>query len=526
MATAIHNGMDAPELCAPSPRDLHKCEIERKICLSVVVLGASGDLAKKKTFPALFTLFKRGFLPKNVAIIGYARSKLNIKDLRATIAEHLKGASGDVSRFLDLIAYLPGSYDSAEGFQGLQAVLVTREQQYGMCPAGRLFYLALPPSVYPQVCKGLKENCSEMAAQCNSWLRLIVEKPFGMDLASSEELANQLGALFPEEQLYRIDHYLGKEMMQNMLVLRFANQFIQPAWNRNFISNIQICFKEPFGTDGRGGYFDQFGIIRDVMQNHLMQVLALLAMEQPVSLAADDIRDEKVKVLRCLAAVRPDETVLGQHTAAGSQAGYLDDPTVPKGSRTPTFASCILRINNERWAGVPFVMKAGKALNERKVEIRVQFKPPAATIHNNSLDAMRNELVMRVQPDEAIYMKMVLKRPGLSVEPIVSEMDLSYKQRYSATFIPDAYERLLLDALRGDQQHFVRRDELRAAWAAFTPLLHAIDAGELTPLPYPAGTRGPHEADVLAAKAGFVKTSAYVWKDVSFWNEASASLSP
>jgi len=267
-----------------------------------------------------------------------------------------------------------------------------------------------------QVCKGLKENCVEMAAQNNAWLRLIVEKPFGMDLASSEELAERLGALFPEEQLYRIDHYLGKELMQNMLVLRcvrrsgarslsggplqrlprvtrarppparssrraarrFANQFIQPTWNRNFISNIQICFKEPFGTDGRGGYFDQFGIIRDVMQNHLLQaraatlllcwrasparqaravlrlaarqVLALLAMEQPVSLAADDIRDEKVKVLRSLAAVSADETVLGQYTAAGSQAGYLDDPTVPKGSRTPTFASCILRIHNERCA--------------------------------------------------------------------------------------------------------------------------------------------------------------------------------
>ena len=255
-----------------------------------------------------------------------------------------------------------------------------------------------------------------MGAQCNAWLRLIVEKPFGMDLASSEELAERLGALFPEEQLYRIDHYLGKELMQNMLVLRcarrscaslrvgcparamlaqartlparcglraarrFANQFIQPTWNRNFISNIQICFKEPFGTDGRGGYFDQFGIIRDVMQNHLLQariallhcsagahvrlalpalrpvgcqVLALLAMEQPVSLAADDIRDEKVKVLRSLAAVSAEETVLGQYTAAGSQAGYLDDPTVPKGSRTPTFASCILRIHNERCARAP-----------------------------------------------------------------------------------------------------------------------------------------------------------------------------
>ncbi|CAL8465488.1 g5024 [Coccomyxa elongata] len=494
-----------------SSRDDVKCFIANKLVLSVVVLGASGDLAKKKTFPALFTLFKKGFLPKDLRIIGYARSKLTDQDLKEKVKGYLKGTDAEVNEFLSRMSYIPGSYDGDEGFQSLQKGLEDREKGHEGAPVGRLFYLALPPTVYPQVCAGIKKNCTQMKSSEEGWLRLVVEKPFGMDLESSEELAGELGALFPEEQLYRIDHYLGKELMQNMLVLRFANHFLSPTWHRNFISNVQICFKEPFGTDGRGGYFDEFGIIRDVMQNHLLQVLALLAMEQPVTLSADDIRDEKVKVLRCLSPVKLEDTVLGQYTAAGDQRGYLEDETVPKGSKTPTFATCVMNINNERWAGVPWIMKAGKALNERKVEIRVQYKPPAAGIHPN-LNEMRNELVMRLQPDEAIYMKIVVKQPGLEMQPVVSEMDLSYKHRYQGANIPDAYERLILDAIRGDQQHFVRRDELRAAWAAFTPLLHAIDSGEVSPQPYPAGTRGPPASDILVSRAGFVKNSEYIWK--------------
>ncbi|CAK0786708.1 Glucose-6-phosphate 1-dehydrogenase, cytoplasmic isoform [Coccomyxa viridis] len=490
-----------------------KCFIANKLVLSVIVLGASGDLAKKKTFPALFTLFRKGFLPKNLKLIGYARSKLSNSDLHEKIKGYLKGDDKTKQEFLDRITYVQGQYDGDEGFQGLEKALQEREKDFQGAPLGRLFYLALPPSVYPQVCAGIKKNCTHMnSTGKGSWLRLVIEKPFGMDLKSSEDLANKLGELFPEEQLYRIDHYLGKELMQNMLVLRFANQFLSPTWHRNFISNVQICFKEPFGTEGRGGYFDEFGIIRDVMQNHLTQILALLAMEQPVTLSADDIRDEKVRLLRALSPVALDDTVLGQYTAAGDQPGYLDDETVPKGSKTPTFATCVMRIHNERWAGVPWIMKAGKALNERKVEIRVQYKPPAASIHGDVINEMRNELVLRLQPDEAIYMKIVVKKPGLEMESIVSELDLSYKQRYGDTYIPDAYERLILDAIRGDQQHFVRRDELRAAWAAFTPLLHAIDNGEAEPMQYPAGSRGPPASDILVAKAGFVKNANYIWK--------------
>ncbi|KAK9813245.1 hypothetical protein WJX72_011396 [[Myrmecia] bisecta] len=405
-----------------------------------------------------------------------------------------------------------GPYDSHEGFQQLQTAIQKWEDSHQAHPHGRLFYLALPPSVYPEVCKGLHDNCPAAPGAEGGFTRLVVEKPFGFDLDSSEVLAGKLGALYPEEQLYRIDHYLGKEMMQNMLTLRFANTFFSPCWNNTCVANVQISFKEPFGTEGRGGYFDQFGIIRDVIQNHLMQVMALVAMEKPVSLSADDIRDEKVKLLRCVHPVSASEAVLGQYTASGDQPGYLDDPTVPTGSRTPTFAATVLHIQNDRWAGVPFVLKAGKALNERKAEIRLQFKPPGVALHAQKADELRNELVVRLQPDEAIYMKVVVKKPGLQMDTVISELDLSYKQRYSDTYIPEAYERLILDAVHGDQQHFVRRDELRAAWAVFTPLLHAIDSGAISPLPYPAGSRGPGPADELIAKAGFVKNAAYSWK--------------
>ncbi|GFR42547.1 hypothetical protein Agub_g3454, partial [Astrephomene gubernaculifera] len=410
---------------------------------------------------------------------------------------------------------------------------------------GRLFYLALPPSAYPHVCQFLKLHCAVLygggggggggsragevrrggggggggagggvggvAPQLQgSFVRLILEKPFGHDLSSSEVLAAHIGSYWPEEQLYRIDHYLGKELVQNMLMLRFANPIFGAFFNRHYIASIQVTFKEPFGTEGRGGYFDQYGIIRDVIQNHLIQVLALLTMEAPVSLHPDDIRDEKVKVLRCIAPVGLQDCVVGQYVGAQGQPGYLDDPTVPPGSRTPTFAAVRLLVRNERWDGVPIVIKAGKALNERLAAVRIQLRTPPASIFG-SLEHMRNELVIRFQPGEAIYAKMVVKKPGLEMDYEMSELDLSYPERYKGVVIPDAYERLILDCIRGDQQHFVRRDELRAAWAIFTPLLHAIDAGAVPMHLYPYGSRGPPAADPFIAESGYVRTE-YTWQ--------------
>ncbi|KMZ64067.1 glucose-6-phosphate dehydrogenase [Zostera marina] len=481
-------------------------------CLSIVVLGASGDLAKKKTFPALFHLFKQGFLTTNeVHIFGYARSKITDEDLRDRISSYLSPgevsteSSESLSKFLKLIKYVSGSYDHEDGFLLLNDEIskheTTKNSQEGT--SRRLFYLALPPSVYPSVSKMIRTCCMNQS-HLGGWTRIVVEKPFGKDLKSSEELSAQLGELFDEPQIYRIDHYLGKELVQNLLVLRFANRFFLPLWNRDNIANIQIVFREDFGTEGRGGYFDEYGIIRDIIQNHLLQVLCLVAMEKPVSLKPEHIRDEKVKVLQSVVPIKDEDVVLGQYQ------GYTDDPTVSDNSNTPTFATVVMHIHNERWEGVPFILKAGKALNSKKAEIRVQFKDVPGDIFKCQKQG-RNEFVIRLQPSEAMYMKLTVKKPGLNMSTIQSELDLSYSQRYQDVIIPEAYERLILDTVRGDQQHFVRRDELKAAWEIFTPLLHRIDDGEVNPISYKPGSRGPAEADELLSKAGYRQTHGYIW---------------
>lgn len=509
-----------------SLRDTFDGKIPSNINLSIVVMGASGDLAKKKTYPALFALYSKGFLPRATQIIGYARTPMSLEEFHGRLGPFIKGEQGKVERFLKLCSYMHGDYTAGSpGYSSLHKELVDWEHQPNS-PAGRLFYLALPPYVYPEVCKGLSEDCEELGPDRSpcSWVRVIVEKPFGNDTESSEALCDELGALFSEEQLYRIDHYLGKELAQNMLVIRFANPLFGAWWNRHYVSNVQISFKEDFGTQGRGGYFDNYGIIRDVIQNHLTQLLALVAMECPVSNHPDDIRDEKCRVLRCIPPVEDRDCLLGQYTEGHGQPGYLDDPTVPEGSKCPTYAACRLFINNERWAGVPFVLRAGKALNERSVVVRMQLHAHpvplfgAAAAHNE----MRNEFVMRLQPGEAIYAKMVVKKPGLDMDTEMSELDLSYQERYSDVNIPDAYERLILDCIRGDQQHFVRRDELRAAWSIFTPLLHSIDRGEITPEPYPYGSRGPADQDRFLADSGYLRSVRYIWRP----SKSTGSMGP
>lgn len=346
------------------------------------------------------------------------------------------------------------------------------------------------------------------------WNRVIVEKPFGKDLESSNKLSEHISSLYQENQIYRIDHYLGKEMVQNFMVLRFANRIFGPLWNRDHIASVVLTFKEPFGTQGRGGYFDEFGIIRDVMQNHLLQMMCLVAMEKPVSTSSDDVRDEKVKVLKCIPELTLPNIVLGQYVGnpegkGEEQKGYLDDPTVPKGSLTPTFATAVLYVQNERWDGVPFIMRCGKALNERKAEVRLQFRDVPGDIFQGQ--SKRNELVIRVQPNEAVYTKMMTKKPGMFFNPEESELDLTYGNRYKDVKLPDAYERLILDVFCGSQMHFVRSDELREAWRIFTPILHKLEQEKIKPLPYKYGSRGPAESDVLMQNAGFRYEGTYKW---------------
>lgn len=346
------------------------------------------------------------------------------------------------------------------------------------------------------------------------WSRIIVEKPFGKDSASSKLLSDHLASLYTEDQLYRIDHYLGKEMVQNLMTIRFSNQLFNPTWNRNNIASILISFKENFGTEGRGGYFDEFGIIRDIMQNHLLQILTLVAMEKPASVHPDDIRDEKVKVLKCIQPLTLDDVVLGQYIGdeegtGEAKLGYLDDPTVPKDSTTPTYALATLKINNERWDGVNFILRCGKALNERKAEVRIQYHDVPGDIFGGK--AKRNELVIRVQPGEALYIKMMTKSPGITFDLEETELDLTYGQRYKGVVLPDAYERLILDVFCGSQMHFVRSDELSEAWRIFTPLLHNIENNKINPIPYKYGSRGPREADQKCLDSNFKFTGTYKW---------------
>ena len=486
--------------------------------LSIVVVGASGDLAKKKTYPALFALFLDEFIPTHTTIVGYARSAKEDGVFREHLTPYLmkcKGATAEnVSAFVAICVYRQGQYDSAEGFAKVHDELTAIEASFPV--ANRLFYLAIPPSVFVPSASSINAACR---APAPGWSRLIVEKPFGVDSDSSAELSRGLAPLFGEDEIFRIDHYLGKEMVQNLIILRFANTWLEPLWSRDFISSVIITFKENIGTMGRGGYFDTVGIIRDVMQNHLLQVLSIVAMEPPVCVSGDDgnfVRDEKVKVLRSIAPITLDECIIGQYTANEElgEPGYLDDETVPAGSSCPTYAAAVLHINNPRWEGVPFVMKAGKGLDERKAEVRIQFKdPPGGANLFQGQETPRNELVMRLQPDEAVYMKTNVKMPGLSSKPGQVEMDLSYGQRFAGAKNPDAYTRLILDVLRGKQSGFVRSDELEAAWKIFTPLLHAIDTGSdgPKPIPYQFGSRGPVEADHLVERSGFKRYDGYKW---------------
>lgn len=476
----------------------------------IIVLGASGDLAKKKTFPALFGVFKHDYMPENTVILGYARSEMGRKEFHDRISSKLaknEEENNKVSKFLDLCHYVKGSYDKDQDFQNLDKEMIKYEE--GFEKNQRIFYLALPPSVYGDVSKGLKHNCYSNSGKN----RLVVEKPFGFDTETSNELGKKLAALWSEEEIYRIDHYLGKEMVKNIIPLRFANVFFSSVWNRSSIDNVQITFKEPFGTEGRGGYFDDFGIIRDVVQNHLIQVLCYIAMEKPVSLDAESVRDEKVKVLRHIRPVAENEVILGQYvkSKSGDKSGYKDDEGVKEDSNTPTFAALALHIDNERWAGVPFIIKSGKALEEHKVEVRIQFKESPGNIFPG---VSRNELVIRLQPNEAVYVKFQNKLPGLEMTPVVTELDMTYKDRFPNQRIPDAYEALILDVFNDNHSNFVRDDELEVAWKIFTPILHKIDAGKIKCEPYPYGSRGPDSISAFIEKYGYKRdTQPYNWSE-------------
>lgn len=466
-------------------------KIDRNVPCNIVIVGASGDLCKRKLIPALFALYSQDLLPEEFTLFGFARSEMDDAGFRERITEFIecryvegdKTCGDKMALFLKRCRYFSGNYDSPSDFRLLEAEL----DQHGVPNANRLFYMSIPPSIFIAASHSIRDSGVMQTAE-NRWSRIVLEKPFGRDRASSDQLRDSLRQGFTDDQIYRIDHYLGKEVIQNLLTLRFANLILEPTWNRNYVDSVEIMFSEEIGLEGRAGYFDHFGIIRDVIQNHLMQIMALVAMEQPVSLDAQYVADEKVKVLRCVEPLRLDKVVTGQY------AGYSEEDGVPAGSITETFAQLTLHINNPRWSGVPFYLSAGKALNTHKTEIHVKFKdiPYSIFPHQKNLSCA-NDLHIRVQPNEAIELHLANKAPGLGMKMEMVKLDMLYQHSFDGAVLPDAYERLLYDVLRGDHSLFIQDAELAASWDIVTPILHALEKENIKPQSYAFGSAGPIE---------------------------------
>jgi len=478
--------------------------------LSIIVIGASGDLALRKIMPALFSLYCQKLFPDTFHIVGFARSDMGDEAWREQVMKFLtcRYVAGEtceeqMAAFLKCCTYMSGDYGSADSFHRLHDHLRHVDPQGR---ENRIFYMSIPPFLFLDVAHAIADAGLVHRDEPSGWSRVVVEKPFGSDRESSDTLTDGLSKVFRENQTYRIDHYLGKEVIQNLMVLRFANLIFDPIWNRNCIHSVRISWMEELGLEGRSGYFDAYGIIRDVMQNHLLQMLALVAMEQPIGLEARNVRDEKVKALRCIHPVTLDDMVVGQYSAGmhdGTRhVGYLEEPGVPADSITPTYASAVLQVRNRRWDGVPFLIRAGKALNASMTEIRIRFREVPGNIFAKVAGHLRsNELVIRVQPDAGISFRIVNKVPGLRIALDESNLDLSYESAFSGT-IPDAYESLLIDVIRGDESLFIRADELAAAWDIFTPALHDLERNHIKPRSYAFGGTGPEAADALAARHG------------------------
>jgi glucose-6-phosphate 1-dehydrogenase len=483
---------------------------------SVVIFGATGDLTHRKLIPALYNLAVDGELPPAVTVVGFARREKSDDEFRRELEEATRKFSRQAVRdeiwktFAQSIFYHQSDFGDEAGYKSLAERLDKIDQERST-RGNRLFYLAVAPDQFEPILKNLKDAGLNRACE-GSWARVIVEKPFGVDLASARELNRVVRNSFAEEQTYRIDHFLGKETAQNILVLRFANAIFEPLWNTRYIDHMQITAAETLGVEGRAGYYEGAGALRDMVQNHLLQLLCLVAMEAPTDLGADSIRDEKVKVVRSLRRMVGKEVavngVRGQY-AAGAINGkpvvaYREEKNVDPKSMTETFVALRLNIDNWRWADVPIYLRVGKRLPKSGTEISVHFKKAPSVLFNKESVALdQNVLVVRIQPDEGISLRMQAKIPGTSlrVEPV--KMDFHYGTSFGKAS-PEAYERLLLDAMSGDATLFARRDEVEEAWSFIDPIENAWHAEKEAPglFFYPAGSWGPEEADELLARDG------------------------
>jgi glucose-6-phosphate 1-dehydrogenase len=482
---------------------------------NVVIFGASGDLTFRKLIPALYNIAADGDLPAALSVVGFARREKTDEQFQKELEDAARkfsrsGVDDEVwGSFGQRIFYHQSEFGSDEGYQRLAERLDSLDAERGT-RGNRLFYLSVAPAEFGGILEKLaKFGLNE--AKPGSWARVIVEKPFGKDLKSARELNRVVSEVFQEKDTFRIDHYLGKETAQNIMVLRFANAIFEPLWNNRYIDHVQITATEPMGVEGRGPYYDNSGALRDMVQNHLLQLLCLVAMEPPTDLTADSVRDEKVKVVRALRPISSEEVaenvIRGQYTAGAvggkEVVGYREEDRVNPQSVTETYVALKVHVENWRWAGIPFYIRVGKRLPKHAAEIAVQFKSAPGVLFNEAEGMGPNVLVIRIQPDEGISLRMQSKRPGaqLRIEPV--KMDFHYGTSFGKAS-PEAYERLLLDAMSGDATLFARRDEVEQAWT-FIDAVEAAWHQNPNPPPvceYPAGSWGPKEADDLLERDG------------------------
>jgi glucose-6-phosphate 1-dehydrogenase len=496
----------APSLSPPSLHQADPC--------TIVIFGASGDLARRKLIPALFELCCYESLARRFAIVGFARSKMTDDAFRDVMSEAVRKSSGSrpideekLRTFAQSFAYVSGEYNQPEAFERLTRRLEEIDQQQHL-DGNRLFYLATPPDVYPSVIEQLHNAHLEQNSNGKSWTRLVVEKPFGRDLASARKLNRTVLAAFDESQVYRIDHYLGKDTVQNLLVLRFGNGIFEPLWNRNYVDHVQITAAESLGVESRASFYETAGALRDMIQSHVLQLTSLVSMEPPPAFDATAVRNEKLKVLQSLRPYTPRlvarDVVRGQYGPGGVAGayvpGYREEPGVAKDSATETFVAARVKIENWRWAGVPFYLRSGKRMHRQVSEIAIQFRRvPHLVFRGQEMNA--NSLVLNIQPEEGISISFHAKLPGQEMRLAPVTMDFNYHSAFGGSE-RSAYATLLNDCMRGDATLFDRGDGVEAAWAFVDPILEAW-RGQKPDFPnYPAGSWGPAEADTLLERDG------------------------
>jgi glucose-6-phosphate 1-dehydrogenase len=493
--------------------------VKRPHACVLVIFGASGDLTKRKLIPALYNLALERRLPERFAVVGYARSELSHEEFRASMREAVKefsrtGLKDEAvwQEFANTLYYVRGSYEENEGYRALKDFVEGFDRASRVRPV-RVFYMAIPPDLYGAVVERIaavslvhKETDGEPRT------RVVIEKPFGTDLHSARELNRRLHEALDERQIYRIDHYLGKETVQNIMVFRFANSVFEPIWNRRYVDHVQITAAETVGVENRGGYYDRAGVVRDMFQNHLLQLLCLTAMEPPVGLDADAVRDEKGKLLRSVRRIAAEEVaaaaVRGQYGPGIVESklapGYRQEQGAASNSPTPTYAAMRLLVDNWRWEGVPFYLRSGKRSANRVTEIAIEFKrPPMLLFKACDLERINpNVLVLRIQPDEGVSLTFQVKPPGHDIIIRPLSLDFKYEQAFGSS-PPEAYETLLEDCIEGDSTLFTRHDWVELAWALMDPIIQVWELSKPKNFPnYAAGTWGPREADEFIEREG------------------------